>query len=170
LRCMDTAHARGFYTPFGCNLRFCPLCGPRLWAKEFRKYGGLKRVVQDLRSDAPNYVLAKLDITAVNLGRMPAPKEVRLFGRLLRKFRDRICKKLAVAANKMMLLRVLEFGEGNTNLHAHCLYCGPWLPQRERGGSRETTLELSDWWKEVCRGTVFAGSRNVSVKAVESFD
>jgi len=48
-----------------------------------------------------------------------------------------------------------EFGSGNSNLHAHGVYVGPYLPQKL----------LSQWWNEITGGSFI-----VSIKAAPSFE
>jgi hypothetical protein len=127
------------------------------------RYGRLSRVAEELvpnwKGD-PHYrhremVVAKLDITTKNLGRMLSPQEVRLFNKLIRK----LMYSLGLPPGKWGVLLCDEFGGHNTNLHAHCVYVGPWVPQ----------AELSRRWREVCAGTVFEGSYIVSIKRARSF-
>jgi hypothetical protein len=127
------------------------------------RYGRLSRVAEELvpnwKGD-PHYrhremVVAKLDITTKNLGRMLSPQEVRLFNKLIRRW----MYSLGLPRGKWGLLLCDEFGGHNTNLHAHGVYVGPWVPQRV----------LSERWREVCAGTVFEGSYIVSIKRARSF-
>jgi hypothetical protein len=64
------------------------------------------------------------------------------------------------------LIYALEFGGRNSNLHCHSLYCGPRLPKPRVRGKQG---ELSRWWQDACRGTVFEGSRIISVKQAGNF-
>jgi hypothetical protein len=107
----------------------------------------------------PNSVLAKVDITTRNLGRMPDPEEVRLFNRLVRRFWKKVTGYLHFERDWWGVAWCDEFGGSNTNLHAHAVYCGPWVPQNL----------LSCFWKEVCEGTVFEGSFIVSIKRARSW-
>jgi hypothetical protein len=131
-----------------------------------QKYAGLEQVISRLCRENSHYVLAKLDVLPVNLGRMPAPNEVKQFKRSVNKLIERICRELRVKKKDVGVLYVLEFGGKNTYLHAHAVYCGPRLPRPRVDGQQGP---LSQWWEKACEGTVFAGSRIVSVKVAENF-
>jgi len=125
-------------------------------------------------------VMAKIDITTLSLGRMPSSEEVRQFNSDIRKlFRSaekefglthpRRIKKFAFDASGSSSAQDYgviwrdEFGGkatrpgkiGNTNLHAHAVYCGPYLPQ----------WWLSGEWARI-RGD---GSKIVSIKIAKTF-
>ena len=155
------------YRRFRCKNRYCPTCGPAAFRELMARYAGLADVVERLvpgwQGD-PHYrrrpwVVAKLDLTTRNLGRMPASSEVRLFNRLVRRFMRRVERVFGLPKRSWGLLWCDEFGGRNTNLHAHAVYVGPWLPQ----------VELSRLWCETCEGTVFEGSFIVSIKRARSF-
>jgi len=125
-------------------------------------------------------VNAKIDITIRSSGRMPSPKEVREFNSDIRKlFRSaekafglthpRRIKKFTLdtseysAPQNYGVIWTDEFGGkasrpgkvGNTNLHAHALYCGPYLPQRW----------LSEEWARIRSD----GSKIISIKMAKTF-
>lgn len=76
-----------FYETFNCGNRYCRQCGPAIFAELFGKYMGLWPIVEQL-AVRPGFrsanVIATLDFTAVNLGRMPLPKEIQEFNRDVR--------------------------------------------------------------------------------------
>jgi hypothetical protein len=165
--CTNTACGFSAYQRFRCKNRYCRECGARAVRELIGRYKVLTEVVERLvpgwRGD-PHYkhrdtVVAKLDVTTRNLGRMPSNEEVRLFNKLLRRLVRRTVRELGLVKGSWGLAWSDEFGGGNTNLHAHGAYAGPWLPQGK----------LSAWWREICEGTVFQGSYIISIKRARSF-
>jgi hypothetical protein len=128
----------------------------------FNRHSRLRPLVDDLLKHRPGdhrpRVLAKLDITTINLGEMPSAAEVRRFNKDIRRFFRAIEKRFGVSRRDYGFEWCCEFGSGNTNLHAHGVYVGPALPQRGR--------ELSNLWAEIRAD----GSRIVSIKPAKSFE
>jgi hypothetical protein len=130
---------------------------------------------------AGDFVIAKIDITIRSLGRMPTNEEVRQFNSHIRKLFRAMAKEFGLthpkrvkAGNHLVAQRdphpgdygviwTDEFGgkltrhgkAGNTNLHAHAIYAGPFIPQRW----------LSARW-EMIRSD---GSKIVSIKLARTF-
>jgi len=80
-------------------------------------------------------VIGTLDFTAVNLDRMPTPKEIREFNQDVRACVQRVMATLGISSKQFLFLWCDEFGgwdpkkkAHNTNLHAHGVYVGPYLP------------------------------------------
>ena len=101
-------------------------------------------------------VLAKLDITTRNTGDMPSAEGVRQFNKDIRRLFRAIEREFGVSRRDYGVLWCCEFGSGNTNLHAHGVYAGPYLPQRQ----------LSRIWKGIRED----GSFIVSIKRTRSFE
>lgn len=101
-------------------------------------------------------VIAKIDFTIHNTGKMPKPEEVRKFNRNIRKFFRLLERRLGISRKQYGVLCCNEFGGSNSNLHSHGVYVGPWLPQKKK--------ELSALWSEVVGETSF-----VSIKPARSF-
>ncbi len=152
-----------FFGVFNCGNRYCRQCGPAIFAELFGKYMGLWPIVEEL-AVRPGFrsasVIATLDFTAVNLGRMPLPKEIREFNQDVRVCIKRVTKKLGISSRQFLLLWCDEFGgwdEGekryNTNLHAHGVYVGPYIPY----------LELLEAWMSIRKDK--DGARGVYIKA-----
>jgi hypothetical protein len=97
-----------------------------------------------------------LDITTRNIGEMPTAEEVRQFNKDIRRFFRAIEREFGISRREYGVLWCCEFGSGNTNLHAHGVYAGPVLPQRE----------LSRLWSEIRAD----GSFIVSIKRARSFE
>lgn len=167
--CTNTECAGKFFAGFGCNTRFCPRCGPRLSAKTFRQQAHRLRPVADVLSRRQGYLLAKLDLTTRSLGRMPIPEEIHEFDGCIKRFRAHLLRYLGLKPRDFGFARAFEFGQRNTNLHAHCIWLGPRLPCPKAKGRLERGL-LSRMWEDACRGTVFEGSFIVSVKRAGSFE
>lgn len=160
--CFSADPTHRFFDLCRCGNRYCPSCGPKSFRDLFNRHARLRVVAEDLSQHRPAdhrpRVLAKLDITTRNVGKMPTAEEVRRFNKDIRRFFRAIEKRLGISRKDYGALWCCEFGSGNTNLHAHGIYCGPELPQRKR--------ELSRLWEEI-RGD---GSRIVSIKRAGSFE
>jgi hypothetical protein len=88
---------------------------------------------------------------------MPQPEMVRRFNKDIRKFFLMLARRKGWNKDRWGAAWCIEFGPGNTNLHAHGVYAGPWLQQKKR--------EMSDLWSEI------RGERSfLSVKAAHSFE
>jgi hypothetical protein len=161
-----------FYRPFDCKCRYCKKCGPKIFRQYFVKY--IKRlcpVVEALVERGS--VVAKLDFTTINHWRMPTPEMVKAFNGCIKRFARLLERRLALSRRDYGLLYCDEFGRDNTNLHAHAMYVGPRLPRPRRpkkGRLRPNDGLLSELWRDACQGTVFRGSKIISVKRAESFE
>jgi hypothetical protein len=159
-----------FYRRFRCRNRYCLKCGPQRFRDLFARYVKLRDVVAKLvpqwsdrgRRGRPDRVVAKIDFTTKNLGKMPTPSEVREFNLAIRRFFRLVERRFNIGREEYGVIWTDEFGYRNSNLHAHAMWAGPWLPNRRR--------ELSTLWRLACRNTVFGGSFIVSVKSAESFE
>lgn len=130
-----------FFGTFNCGNRYCRHCGPAIFSELFGKYMGLWPIVEKLVV-RPGFrsanVIATLDFTAVNLGRIPHPREIRDFNRDVRACIKRVTARLGISSRQFLLLWCDEFGgwdadekKYNTNLHAHGVYVGPYIPYQE---------------------------------------
>jgi hypothetical protein len=140
-RRLDCSNHSGhqFFAEFKCQSRYCRRCGEDVFSGLFGKYVGLWPTVSRLLP--PNgfrcsTVIAKLDFTAVNLERMPLPTEIREFNQDIRECMKRVCREMGLGSDGYGLLWCDEFGgwnpkkdSYNTNLHAHGVYVGPYMPQ-----------------------------------------
>lgn len=157
--CIENPQHR-FFQRTRCFNRYCPTCGPLCFRELFGKHMRLAVIVEKLLAHSlTNHrarVLAKLDITAKKIGRMPTREEVREFNRDVRKLFRAIEKHFKISRKEYGALWCCEFGRMNQNLHAHAVYCGPWIPQKE----------LSRLWREIRAD----GSFIVSIKRAKSFD
>ena len=164
LDCSNTECGRRYYRSFRCKNRYCLKCGRRIYNELFRRYLGLAPAVDALLR-IRGRLIAKLDFTTVNLGRMPTRDEVREFNACIKRFCRALERALRISGRDYGLVYCDEFGGGGTNLHAHGVYVGPVIPRQWFGQGNK----LSEMWKNACRGTVFEGSFIVSAKSTDCF-
>jgi hypothetical protein len=149
-----------FYTPSFCGNRYCTTCGPKSFRRLFAQHSRLRPLAESLLTHRPEdhrpRVLAKLDITTRNVGAMPSAKEVRQFNKDIRRLFRAIETEFGISRREYGVLWCCEFGSGNTNLHAHGVYAGPFIPQRQ----------LSRIWQSIRSD----GSFIVSIKRAHSFE
>lgn len=144
--CISNSDHR-FYVQYCCGLRYCANCGPHIFAALFAKYIPLQRVAHQLvphwpvRNRKLTHVIAKIDFTTRNTGEMPTPESVKKFNKNIRKFFRLVEKRFGISRKAYGVIWCDEFGGNNSNLHAHAVYAGPFLPQKKR--------ELSALWSEV---------------------
>jgi len=142
LNCSESPEHR-FLRPHMCRTRYCETCGPAWFRQQFSELSAtLEPVIEHLSDEARksgrNGVIAKLDFTIPNTGAMPASEKVRQFHQQMRdfwRFAERVFK---IGRKEYGHAGCDEFGGGNSNLHRHSLYVGPFLPQRRK--------ELSALW------------------------
>ena len=106
----------------------------------------------------PRVVIAALDFTIVNDRKMPEPDRLKQFNGWIKKFFRTIERRFGIARSEYGNIFCDELGRNNTNIHAHSIYVGPWLPQERR--------EISKIWEEVTRGA----GRIVSIKYARSIE
>ncbi len=160
-----------FFQPYMCRCRYCETCGPAWFREKFSELLALlEPVVEHLlhegRKRGRKMVVAKLDFTVPNTGVMPTPQFVRKFHADLHRFWRAVERRFGISRKEYGQGGCDEFGGkktkqhplGNANLHRHCVYVGPCLPQRKR------RKELSALWSEI------RGERSfVSIKRARSF-
>jgi hypothetical protein len=137
--CRNHPHEHQFFGEFKCQARYCRRCGADIFSALFHKYVGLWPVVVGLLPASgfrSRVVIAQLDFTAVNLGRMPTSKEIREFNQDIRECMRRALRELGIESKQYGFLWCDEFGgwnpkkqSHNTNLHAHGVYVGPYIRQ-----------------------------------------
>ncbi len=119
-RRIECASGHSFRQRFRCGERFCRGCAPRVFQELFAKCIGLEKLVEK----RPHWVLARLDFSVRNTGKMPTADAIRAMNRAVRKTLRRLLK----GKKDWGYLWCDEFGFENTNLHCHGLYYGPYLP------------------------------------------
>lgn len=151
-----------FYVPYRCGNRYCATCGPHIFSRLFAKYHLLENVARTLvphwpvRGHRPARVIAKIDFTIRNSGEMPTAEAVKQFNQNIRKFFRLLERRSRIRRKDYGMVWCDEFGGTNTNLHAHGIYAGPFLPQKKK--------ELSRLWSEIVGERAF-----VSIKIARSF-
>jgi len=137
---------RKFFEPYFCREKYCTFCGPQQFRVQFAKLqNALTPIVEGLLCEGirggRRVVTAGLDFTIPNTGRMPTSLDVREFHAKMRQFYRLVERILGIRRSEYGVVRCDEVGGRNTNLHAHCAYLGPWLPQEMK--------ELSALWSVV---------------------
>lgn len=137
--CRDHPDEHQFFGEFKCQCRYCRRCGADIFSGLFHKYLGLLPTVMSLlpaNGFRSRVVVAQLDFTAVNLGRMPTSREIREFNQDIRECMRRALREWRIDSKQYGFLWCDEFGgwdpkkqSHNTNLHAHGVYVGPYIPQ-----------------------------------------
>jgi len=155
-----------FFRSYFCGGRYCTLCGPHQFRSRFAELCGkltpvIERLFCDGKRGGIEMVIAKLDFTIPNVGKrtgeMPTRYVVRKFHADLRRFWRAAERRFGMKRSEYGFVGCDEFGASNTNLHRHCCYVGPALPQRKK--------ELSSLWSEI------RGERSfVSIKRARSFN
>jgi hypothetical protein len=175
-----------FFVHYECGNRYCTRCGPKGATKLFAKqHDRLLFVSQSLmlcgqedcqecnqaltekrlphwpppKGTRPRIVCAKIDFTLRHdLGekKLPAPERMRELNHLIKKFCRALEKRFGISRKEYGLAYCDELGGNNSNPHAHGVYVGPWLPQKQK--------ELSALWHEIT-GDSFI----LSIKYAEDF-
>lgn len=162
LDCTICEHHK-FFQPYACRCRYCDDCGPAWFRQKFLDMVvALEPVVERLLHEGQErgreMIVAKLDFTVPKTGAMPTPEFVRKFHADLRRFFRALERRFSISRKEYGHAGNDEFGGGNTNLHRHCAYVGPKLPQSK------LRKELSALWSEI------RGERSfVSIKRARSF-
>jgi hypothetical protein len=182
---------RKFSEPYFCHEKYCTFCGPQQFRELFAKLkNALGPVVEKLLCDGARrgcqMVIAKVDFTIPNDGQMPEPGKVREFHADQGRFWRLAERQFGIKNSEYGIVRSDEVGGGNTNLHAHDAYVGPWLPQEQKELSAlwSVTLLLREnpqrgrellrfarkhGWGEVWDQLVPEEQRFVSIKPAKSF-
>lgn len=160
VNCTGLEHHK-FFQPYMCRCRYCETCGPAWFREKFSNMiAALEPVAEHLLHEGQQrgcaMVVAKIDFTVPNTGTTPTPELVRKFHADFRRFWRAAEKRFGISRKEYGVAGSDELGGGNTNLHRHCVYVGPFLPQRQK--------QLSALWSEI------RGERSfVSIKRARSF-
>lgn len=159
-----------FYCAYGCGNRYCPSCGPQSFARLFGKHIILQGVAQSL---APARrvrghrlrVIGTVDFTLRKPDGMPGPEFVRKVNQAIRLFFRRVERKFRVSRKEYGYGWMDEFGDDNSNLHAHGVYAGPYLSQGKNGELRLTRI-----WREILAERGLGDGRGtVQIKRTRNF-
>jgi hypothetical protein len=149
---------------YECGLRYCRRCGKKAAAQLFAKHiDRIKRVAARLvpcwpphPGHKPKQVVAKMDFTLRNTGKMPDAQRHRELTIAIKNFRRGIEKEFGLKPGDYGLAVHHEIGGSNTNAHAHGVYFGPWLPNKKK--------ELSEIWRRATPDSSFI----ISIKYAKS--
>jgi hypothetical protein len=110
-------------------------------------------------------VIGTVDFTLRKPYEMPGPEFVRKVNPAIRFFWRRIEKEFHVSRKEYGYGWMDEFGDGNSNLHAHGVYAGPYLSQGKKGELRLTRI-----WREVLQKQgLVDGKGTVRITATRNF-
>jgi hypothetical protein len=160
-------NGHSFLAPYECGNRYCTKCGPRgaqrMFARHLDKirFAATRLMLCDKeecpecslaieekrlphwpppRGLRPKMVCAKIDFTLKHDGTRPAPELMRKLNGFIKKFFRTLEKRYGLSRKDYGVAYCDELGGNNSNPHAHGIYVGPWLPQKNK--------ELSAIWRE----------------------
>jgi hypothetical protein len=132
---------------YQCGNRYCQNCGPRRAYKLLgESVDRLTPVATEIRVQNRSAVIASVDFTWRNTGKMPDRNEIRFFNHCIRKCFRILARRFGFTRRDYGVMWCDEFGGKNTNLHAHGVYVGPWIPQTK--GNKQ----LSKAWAQATGG------------------
>jgi hypothetical protein len=120
------------FAPLYCDLRYCPRCGPRQFARLIQKYSPVVKLLSSRRR--AGYLLREITLTT--------RKESNLTSECVKTFNDDVkctLKRLMKGAKGWGAIWCDEVGFNNINLHAHILFYGPYIEQ----------THLAQVWREI---------------------
>jgi hypothetical protein len=120
-RCEGPEHHE-YFVPEGCDLRFCPRCGARQFARLFNKHSPVLDWVQSHAKRG--FALREITLTTENLGEIDHDQIIQFHAHV-----KETLKTLMKGVDGWGMLIVDEVGFNNTNLHAHILFYGPYVSQ-----------------------------------------
>jgi hypothetical protein len=129
--CQGADHHQ-LFSPAYCDLRFCPRCAPRQYARLMEKYLGVVKGISKKPRRA--FAFRELTLTTKNTGILSS-EQILKFNRDVRK----TLKILMKGVSGWGALLCDEVGFNNTNLHGHILFFGPYFTQER----------LAAVWQEV---------------------
>lgn len=125
-------HKHKFAMPYCCDLRFCSFCARRSFMRLMKKHS---LVLEYIRSHPrAGFRFREITLTSLNTGTI-TKQQVDSFNACVKK----TLKILLKGKGRWGALSVDEVGFNNTNLHAHILVYGPFIPQEK----------LVEVWKQV---------------------
>lgn len=110
------------FSPIYCDFRFCPRCAPRQFARLIQKYEPVLKAVSAHKK--PGFGMREITLTTRNTGSL-TPAQIKQFNLDVKK----TLKFLMSGIEGWGAIWCDEVGFNNTNLHAHVLLYGPFLPQ-----------------------------------------
>jgi len=126
------------FSPLYCDLRYCPRCGPRQFARLIEKHSPAIKAVS--RKRKRGYTLREITFTSLNTGELSASQNKKFN----QDVKNTLKKVLKGSDGCWGALWCDEVGFNNTNLHAHVLVYGPYIEQSV----------LAEAWKKTSGHTV----------------
>jgi hypothetical protein len=120
------------FSPIYCDLRFCPSCAPRQFARLIEKYEPVLKAVSAQKK--VGFQIREITLTTRNTGSL-TPEQIKKFNLDVKT----ILKSLMHDVDGWGAIWCDEVGFNNTNLHAHILLYGPFIPQER----------LAEVWNEI---------------------
>jgi hypothetical protein len=112
-----------FFSVLCCDIRFCPHCASRMFARLYQKYSP---ILAHLGSHSRRgFLLRELTLTSRNTGVLNA-EQIKQFNKDVK----RTLKTLMQSIKGWGAIWCDEVGFNNQNLHAHVLFYGPYIDQR----------------------------------------
>jgi hypothetical protein len=112
------------FSPIYCDLRFCPRCAPRQFARLIKKYEPILTAVAAHKKRG--FRLREITLTTRNTGSLTAA-QIKKFNLDVKK----TLKSLMEGVDGYGAIWCDEVGFNNTNLHAHLLLYGPYITQSQ---------------------------------------
>jgi ribosomal protein S27AE len=110
------------FSPVYCDLRYCPRCGGRQFARLIEKYLPIVKAI--IAQKRPGHRLRLITLTSRNTGTL-TPEQIKRLNLDTKKTLKRLLPKDSACG----ALWCDEVGYENTNLHAHVLLYGPYIAQ-----------------------------------------
>jgi hypothetical protein len=120
------------FSPLYCDLRYCPRCGPRQFARLIEKYSPVVKLLSSRRRQG--YLLREITLTTRKSGDLTSP--------LIKEFNKdakETLKLLMKGVEDWGAIWCDEMGFNNLNLHCHVLFYGPYIEQ----------ARLAEVWRKV---------------------
>ena len=124
--------AHDLFAPLYCDLRYCPRCGPRQFARLIEMYAPVVKLLSSLRR--PGSLLREITLTTRKTDSLSSPQ--------IKKFNEDVKKTLKLLMKGKVDWGAMlcdEVGFNNLNLHAHILFYGPYIEQ----------AHLAEVWREI---------------------
>ena len=110
------------FSPVYCDLRYCPRCGGRQFARLIEKYLPIVKTI--IAQKRPGHRLRLITLTSRNTGTL-TPEQIKRLNLDTKKTLKRLLSKDSSCG----AIWCDEVGYENTNLHAHVLLYGPYIAQ-----------------------------------------
>jgi hypothetical protein len=139
--CCEGHDHHEFFSPMYCDLRFCPRCAPRRFARLYAKHSPVLEHIR--RHPIRGFRLRGITLTSRNTGEL-STEQIKKFNKDVKK----TLRLLMKGVKGWGAIWVNEVGFNNTNLHTHVLMYSPYVEKEK----------LKAIWQKVS-GHVVAGIR-----------